>query len=380
MALRLRYNDKSIALANGQLVVGRSVECNLVVNDPLASRRHAVITMSKTGAFIADLGSKSGVVVNGSMILGARKLAAGDVIQLAGVRIQVEEVESRDEADPKLRTTLSPPAFSAVPAGFRLAPTPPLGISRVETFRPDADETHAEDDDELDLERTAEAPRAALVLDDRPPPSAGAPPSSAGVRPSSPGAPPSGAGAPPDSVVRIDSGRITAPAPDSNPQTPRSQREDDVRVGKQPALPSFPRPDNLRALATLAEKALVMNRPQEAERLLQRAIGDTLEAARMGEIDAPMLELSASLSAKLATALGSGRWFDVAVELYAVRSDLMPGPVVDLLMAAVHKAKPIDKHAFRKYLSDVRDAAGDSPARRFVIHRLEGVQRILDLK
>ena len=68
------------------------------------------------------------------------------------------------------------------------------------------------------------------------------------------------------------------------------------------------------------------------------------------------------------------------MELYAVRADLMPLPVVDLLMAAVHKAKPIDKQAFRQYLADARDAAGDSPARRFVIQRLEKIQRVVDLK
>lgn len=321
MALRLRYNDTSITLAAGQIVVGRSVECDLVVNDPLASRRHAVITTGKTGAFVSDLGSKAGVLVNGAAIAGSHRLATGDTIQLAGVRIEVDDVDGPEEpADPKLRTTLSPPANSTAPAGFRLAPTPPLGLSRVERLRPGEVLDHAgllEEGEELT--RTHEAPRVAL---------------------------------PPDVA------RIARPAP----------------------LPSFARPDNLRALATLAEKAFALNRPEEAERILQRALLDTVAAARRGEVDGPGAELAATLAARLASALGAGRWFDVAVEIHAARAEIPPGPVIDLLMTAARKAKPIDKNAFRKYLAGVRSSAGDSPARRFLLQRLEGVQRTLDLK
>lgn len=319
MALRLRYNDKSITLAEGQLVVGRSVECDLVVNDPLASRRHAVITTGKSGAFVSDLGSKAGVLVNGAAIAGARRLATGDTIQLAGVRIEIDDVDGPEEpADPKLRTTLSPPAFSTVPNGFRLAPTPPLGLARVERLRPEM----LDDDAGLEAEeltRTQAAPRVA---------------------------------------ASPDVARIARPAP----------------------LPSFARPDNLRALATLADKAFALNRVEEAERILQRALLDTVAAARRGEVDGPGAELASTLAAKLASALGAGRWFDVAVEIYAARGEILPGPVIDLLMTAARKAKPIDRNAFRKYLAGVRSSAGDSPARRFLIQRLEGVQRTLDLK
>jgi predicted component of type VI protein secretion system len=380
MSLRLRYNDKSIVLANGQLVVGRSVECNVVINDPLASRRHAMITKSRNGAFVTDLGSKAGVLVNGVMISGARRLATGDTIQLAGVRIVVDDIDGEAEGDPKLRTTLSPPAYTAVPAGFRLAPTPPLGLSRVETYHgfeeTVADETVDEAGHEFDLARTAEAPRVA------PPRSEGAARASApdsvsrpdsSRRPEPPRSRPDSSGRP-EPRSRPDSTRQTAPAPDSAVHTPRPQ------IAKLPPLPTFPRLDNLRALASVAEKALALNRAQEAERVLSRALVETLEAARLDEIDPQAAELAASLGAKLATALGSGRWFDYSVELYAVRAELMPAPVVDLLMTAVRKAKPIDKQAFRDYLADAQEVTGESPARRFVLHRLEGLQRILDLK
>lgn len=371
MALRLRYSDKSIVLSTGQIVVGRSVECNLVVNDPLASRRHAVITMSKTGAFVADLGSKAGVVVNGVMISGARKLATGDTIQLASVRIVVEDAEGDEPEDPRLRTTLSPPAYATVPAGFRLAPTPPLGLSRVETYR--HGEALIDDEEPTDFARTLEAPRVALPPEPAPRPAAAA---VTGPRAPAPDSSPDRRTAPAPESGEGD--RRTAPAPEANERP--SGEVSVARIAKLPPLPSFARPDNLRALATVAEKALALNRAEEAERVAQRALLETMDAARRGEVDAPTAEVAATLAAKLAAALGAGRWFDYAVELYGVRSDFMPAPVVDQLLEAVRKAKPIDKPAFRRYLAGARGSAGDSPARRFVLQRLEGVQRLLDLK
>jgi pSer/pThr/pTyr-binding forkhead associated (FHA) protein len=323
MALRLRYRDKTTVLATGQLVIGRSMECNVVVNDPLASRRHAMITMSQSGAFVSDLGSKAGVQVNGATISGARKLAAGDVIQISTALITVEDVHGPEEpAEARQRTTQVPPPHPPVAAGFRLAPTPPLGIARVVSSRHGETIDAADDDDDASelLTRTQEAPRVPLP----------------------PEAPP---------VKR-------SPAP----------------------TPSSPRPESLKALATVAEKALALNRAEEAERIVQRALLDTLEAARRGDLAGAGLEIAGLLGARLAFALGSGRWFDYTVTLYATCADLMPASVVDLLFSAVHRAKPIDKLLFRKYLAGARASAGDSPARRFVIQRLEGVQRVLDLK
>jgi hypothetical protein len=125
---------------------------------------------------------------------------------------------------------------------------------------------------------------------------------------------------------------------------------------------------------------MALGRADEAERILQRALTDTLEAARRNEVDAASLELAASLAARLATATGGGRWFDALVVVYAARAEMLPASVIDLLFAALHKVKSIDKVGFREYVSAMKSAPGDSPARRFLIQRLEGLRRLADLK
>jgi pSer/pThr/pTyr-binding forkhead associated (FHA) protein len=376
MALRLRYNDRTLVLPAGQLFVGRSPECHIVTTDPQASRRHAVITMGKTGAFVTDLGSKAGVRVNGEVIVGARRLARGDAISLSGLQIAVESVTAEAEeepADPRMRSTIAPPALGSGVPGLRLNPTPPLGIPRVDASRAldtlDGDDGEDEDDHPLAstqqasvLRGVATAPRAqdvSLTHTQEAP-----------------------------RVTVPDPARQPAapliPAQDARPLAPPSSRRGEEvsasRIPRLAPLPSFPREGTLRALAAVSEKAIALGRAEEAERILQRALPEALEGVRRGELDAGTAELAASLAARLAGATGSGRWFDFAVSVYVARGELAPANVVDLLYGAVGKARPVDKAMFREYLAAVRGASGDSPARRFVIQRLEGLQRILDLK
>ena len=47
------------------VVIGRAVECDLAVDDPLVSRRHARVLASDLGAALEDLDSSNGVYVNG---------------------------------------------------------------------------------------------------------------------------------------------------------------------------------------------------------------------------------------------------------------------------------------------------------------------------
>jgi pSer/pThr/pTyr-binding forkhead associated (FHA) protein len=63
-------------------VIGRAVGCELVLDDPLISRRHARVLSSRVGAAIEDLGSANGLCVNGLAVGGVSPLHPGDVIQL----------------------------------------------------------------------------------------------------------------------------------------------------------------------------------------------------------------------------------------------------------------------------------------------------------
>lgn len=84
MAFRLRYQAHDLELPLGDFIVGRSTECQLSLDDPLVSRRHAVLRVRRDGVSVQDLGSRNGVLVNGVKITGERELSTGDKVSIGG--------------------------------------------------------------------------------------------------------------------------------------------------------------------------------------------------------------------------------------------------------------------------------------------------------
>ena len=70
-------------LADGA-VIGRGPGCDLQLDDPLVSRRHAVVCSGTTGTVIEDLSSANGIYLNGDRCQRTLALRAGDVIQMGG--------------------------------------------------------------------------------------------------------------------------------------------------------------------------------------------------------------------------------------------------------------------------------------------------------
>jgi predicted component of type VI protein secretion system len=91
-SLRLIISGAEVVLGAGEHVLGRSAECAVCVEDPLASRRHAAITVCPESVTIRDLGSRNGVVVNGEEIDGHRPLAEGDLITLGSLALTVQQI------------------------------------------------------------------------------------------------------------------------------------------------------------------------------------------------------------------------------------------------------------------------------------------------
>lgn len=97
MAFRLRYLAHDLELAVGEFVIGRSTDCQLSLDDPLVSRRHAVIRITRETVTVQDLGSRNGVLVNAVKIDGERGVVAGDKISIGS---QEMLLLSADEARP----------------------------------------------------------------------------------------------------------------------------------------------------------------------------------------------------------------------------------------------------------------------------------------
>lgn len=67
--------------------LGRSKECEFILNDPNVSRRHATIKKDWSGFWVHDLGSKNGVLVNDKPIAKPRRLEDRDEIIIGPVRL-----------------------------------------------------------------------------------------------------------------------------------------------------------------------------------------------------------------------------------------------------------------------------------------------------
>jgi class 3 adenylate cyclase len=107
-----------------QLVVGR-LNADITIEDPLISRRHALVRPSEGSVEIEDLGSLNGTWVNGERITGTRRLGSGDVVTVGTTTLEVE-------ADPveQGRTVLAPPVeASRPPDEVPPAPPPPVPVA-----------------------------------------------------------------------------------------------------------------------------------------------------------------------------------------------------------------------------------------------------------
>ncbi len=147
-----------------------------------------------------------------------------------------------------------------------------------------------------------------------------------------------------------------------------------VSTGSMAVVPRLP--GGLAIIGGVADKALALGRAEEAERVLQRALADILARAPGGEIDAEQAERAAGYALRLAVATGHGVWIDYGFQLYTALGALLPARLVDELYAAVRKVDHTDKSLLRAYTARLRGAAASlGPAERFVLQRIEGLER-----
>jgi FhaA, N-terminal domain/FHA domain len=81
---------KRNVLSGLRVVLGRSRECDITVNDPNVSRRHAELRREDGGWAVRDLGSTNGIKLNGQRSRGGR-LNPGDEITLGLSRLTFEQ-------------------------------------------------------------------------------------------------------------------------------------------------------------------------------------------------------------------------------------------------------------------------------------------------
>ncbi len=278
MAVRLRYLAHDLEVPMGQFLIGRTPECQLSLDDPLVSRRHAILEIQPDGVFVQDLGSRNGVFVNGERAEVRTRLCEGDTI-----RIGTQDL---------------------VLSGVGDVPSAPKPAAR------------------FDMRSTMQDLRMSdLLIDDDPPTS------------------------------------VNMRRPTTDP-------------GR--------RVHGLSLIGGVADKALQLGRADEAERLLQRALQQTMIKAREGNLPPEHSEKAALHAIRLAGGTTRGAWIDYVFELYTLRRAPLPARLVDELYAVVRKVKHGDLSVFRAYVACLREIShGFGPAERFIQQRIEGLERLL---
>jgi pSer/pThr/pTyr-binding forkhead associated (FHA) protein len=79
---RLRFQLQQLELRHGATVIGRGEDCDLSVEDPLVSRRHARLLVNEDGITLEDLGSRNGVFLNGNLLRGTVDVKDGDRVRV----------------------------------------------------------------------------------------------------------------------------------------------------------------------------------------------------------------------------------------------------------------------------------------------------------
>lgn len=93
-----RPEGKSLLFPPGEYVFGRGAECHVRPNSDWVSRQHCLLRVTTDEAWLRDLGSRNGTLVNGVRLCGERRLRAGDQVQVGPLVFEVLLDSSRPPA------------------------------------------------------------------------------------------------------------------------------------------------------------------------------------------------------------------------------------------------------------------------------------------
>lgn len=142
------------------------------------------------------------------------------------------------------------------------------------------------------------------------------------------------------------------------------------------------RADAFQMLGGVVDKALALGRGEEAEHLIGKHLVAALADASAGRgVQPEIARTAARYALKLSAATGKNTWLDFVVRLYRALAQPMPLPIVDEMYTLVVKVRRFDRALLRDYLASLR-AIGESlsPTERFVLQRLEGLERMASLQ
>ncbi len=150
MPYKLRYLSKEYLIASPGLRLGRDPRCDVVLDDAMVSRAHAVVIHDAQGLRLDDLDSRNGVYVNGKRAAAVEALRSGDVLTIGKQLLYLLESQAvlPGPEGPFLRHTLPQidvadlfvdgdvePSMRTHAVGALLAPDDATSVRRLELLR-----------------------------------------------------------------------------------------------------------------------------------------------------------------------------------------------------------------------------------------------------
>jgi len=121
-----RPAGKSLAFPAGEYFIGRGAECHVRPDSDWVSRQHCRLRVTGDNAFLKDLGSRNGTLVNGVLIGREQQLKDGDEVQLGPLvfRVQFDDSPVPAQVDVLLQNT---PAREGATAELPAVPADGVG-------------------------------------------------------------------------------------------------------------------------------------------------------------------------------------------------------------------------------------------------------------
>lgn len=114
----LRHGVREIPVSDGDVVLGRSHNAGIRVDEETVSRSHALLTLRSGRAVIRDLGSSNGLFVAGRRVNGQAPVADGDTISLGSAKLTFSVIPPPDlEARTAMIGTMPAGRAGEAPAG-----------------------------------------------------------------------------------------------------------------------------------------------------------------------------------------------------------------------------------------------------------------------
>lgn len=132
-------------------------------------------------------------------------------------------------------------------------------------------------------------------------------------------------------------------------------------------------------LNRIADKALALGRFDEAERMLSRRLKAlAAEMAAEGEADPEQLAAATEYALKLAAGLRRSEWLDYVFTLHNGANALLTAEVITRIHDLIRKLRYQGGPAFKSYVASLRARAATlSPGDRFLLQRIESIERVL---